>query len=600
MWLPIDWQPGRIVGRAAHVLLAGLLIQFAGCGSGSSGDGAAGPAKPSEDEPPRFTEATESAGIDFVQQLGEFGSYLLPEIMGGGVAMLDYDVDGDLDLFFVNGGTLPAPAGGAELPKDRQNRLYRQDDGGKFVDVTEGSGLEHPGPVGMGVAVGDVNNDGLPDLYLTNYGPDRLMLNTKEGVFVDVSEEAGIDNLRWSTAAAFCDVDQDGWLDLYVVNYLNYEPGRPCITRGVQEYCGPNPFPRTADILYRNLGGDDGKGEARARFADISQAAGINQNKGAGLGLICTDFNADGRLDFYVANDGHANFLWINQGDGTFSNEAVLLGAAFDRVGRGQGSMGVAIGDLNNDLQTDMVMTHVAGENNALYLSQGDFFEDGSVPKGISTSSFPNTGFGVVLIDLDHDGDLDMAVANGRIARNEDQLHLPDDATKNSPQAWAPYYEPNQLLINDGSGVFRLVASQDDDFLKGERMSRGLAAGDIDNDGDLDLVVTNIAGRARLLINEAKKSGSWLSVRAIEPQRGGRDAYGAWITLKAGDRSWRQHLNPSTSYLSSHDPRVHFGLGKVDAVDSIEVQWPDGSTEAFPGGPVNEFRELSRGSGESP
>ena len=554
-------------------------------------------------QPQFFTEVTESVGIDFDHQPGRYGSYFLPEIMGGGAAMLDFDSDGDLDLYFVNRTFRSVPGGPASDGEDlaqesTTNRLYRQEADGRFVDATKGSGLEDPGACGMGVAVGDVNNDGLPDVYLTNYGPDRLLLNTGEGVFVDITDEAGIVNRRWSASAIFFDYDQDGWLDLFVTNYLDYVPGRPCVTRGKPEYCGPNVFPRTPDILFRNLGGD-GERDSRAYFADVSVSSGIAGKLGAGLGVVCGDFNQDGRPDIYVANDGHANFLWINQEDGRFSEEAILVGAAYDRVGRGQGSMGLAMADMNDDERLDLVITHVAGENNALYLSSGEYYEDGSVQSGISAASFPYTGWGVVLFDLDHDGDLDLAIANGHIARKEDDSQSPSESASDGSNPWSPYFEPNQLLINDGTAAFRLLASSDDAFLEGREMSRALVAGDIDNDGDLDLLVTNIAGKARLFVNDADKSGNWLSVRATDPRYGNRDAYGAWIKVRADGRCWRQHLNPGSSYLSSHDPRLHFGLGKIDSIDSIDVVWPDGLTERFRGGPVNEFRVVSRGVGES-
>ena len=599
---------GRLKGKfpgTTYILFVALFLQFLGCREEPTGDGMMRPDVTSEgSQPPFFTEVTESVGIDFIHQPGRFGSYFAPEIMGGGAAMLDYDSDGDLDLFFVNGTFRSVPGGpeadGQDLAQEStRNRLYRQEADGQFVDVTKGSGLEDPGVFGMGVAVGDVNNDGLPDVYLTNYGPDRLLLNTSEGVFVDITDEAGIDNRRWSTSAIFFDYDQDGWLDLFVANYLDYVPGRVCIeSTGKQGYCGPNRFPRTPDILYRNLGGD-GECDSRACFADVSQSSGIAGKLGAGLGVVCADFNQDSRPDIYVANDSHANFLWINQGDGTFSDEAILVGAAYDRVGRGQSSMGLAMADMNDDEQPDLVITHLASETNALYLSSENHFEDGSVQSGISAASFPYTGWGVVLLDLDHDGDLDLAVANGRIARKEDDSQLPSGSAFDGSNPWSPYFETNQLLINDGTGAFQLLASRDDAFLKGQEISRALVAGDIDNDGDLDLLVTNIAGQARLFVNNAEKSGNWLSVRAIDPRYGDRDAYGAWIKVQVDARSWRQHLNPSSSYLSSHDPRVHFGLGQVESIDKIEVVWPDGSREMFRGGPVNEFRVVARGAGEA-
>lgn len=551
------------------------------------------------DMPARFTDATESVGLQFTHQAGAYGDFFMPVIACGGACMFDYDMDGDLDLYFLD-ARATTPSGG-ESNGPAINRLFRQEDDGTFVDATEGSGLGD-GSFGMGVAVGDVNNDGLPDVYLTNYGPDRLLLNTPNGVFVDVTREAGISNSVWSASATFFDYDRDGWLDLFVSNYLDYRTDHPgCADNGNWEFCGPSNFAGTPDVLFRNLGatlGDRGEnGTSRALFEDVSVKSRIGSKLGKGLGVVCADFNGDEYPDIYVANDGEPNFFWISQRDGTFLEEAVLAGAAFDRIGVAQGSMGVAVADLNNDQHLDIMMTHITGESNGYYLGNEYGFEhaDG----GVVASSMRFTGFGLVLLDVDHDGDLDIAVANGRVKRPEGAARYSSKDKINAASGhWAPYVEQNQLLFNDGKGNFEELTSSTDALVQSRGVSRALVVGDIDNDGDLDLLETNLTGRARLLKNEFAGKGNWLSIRATDPRYGGRDAYGALIDVTAGGRSWRRLLNPGSSYLSSHDPRVHFGLGDATEVDKIEVLWPDGLRETFSGGPVNQFRIVVRGSGE--
>jgi len=552
---------------------------------------------PAPSEPPRFTEWTKAAGLNFTHLGGTDGSYYFPEVMAPGAALFDFDLDGDLDILLIDG--LPKDSGGAPSPATSK-RLFQQDDNGEFVDVTAGSGLDDPN-FGMGVAIGDVNNDGFPDVYVTNAGTDQLFLNQGHGTFVDVTEQAGIDNLRWGTSASFVDYDRDGWLDLFVTNYVDYDPSRKCLDpRGRQDYCGPQNFQGTADKLYRNVSasGEGNESERVVRFADTSLASGIARQRGPGLGVLCADFNDDGWQDIFVANDGTANFLWINQQDGTFVDEGILWGCAYDNRGSPQASMGVALGDLDGDSKLDLFVTHLAGENNAFYAGAEEAgFQDQVVQAGLADASFRYTGFGTVAFDVEHDGDLDLAIANGRVKR----AATPDGGAARpagpKPGFWGSYQEPNQLFLNDGQGHFRLLQSDTDPFVATREVSRGLVAGDLDNDGDLDLLVTNAAGPVRLYRNDAEKQGAWLSLRAVYPEFSERDAYGALITISAGGNQWTQLVNPSCGYLSSNDPRVHFGLGKIEQVDSILVRWPDGSQERFEGGAVNQRRVLRHGEG---
>lgn len=583
-----------------------------GCDRDAARRGPSAPAAPNDvaTSPAPFVDVTGESGICFVHDVGTQRDYFFPEIMSAGAALLDYDLDGDLDVYLINGAHWstngPDPTG-----PQPTNRLYRQDADGKFVDATAGSGLGDNG-YGMGVAVGDINNDGYPDVFVSNYGADRLYLNRQDGTFADITQQAGIDNDRWSASAAFFDFDRDGWLDLFVTNYVDYLPFQPCIDNaGRLDYCNPAVFRRTPDRLYRNLGGDLAESEtagetgdkapSRVRFADVSLAAGIAEKSGAGLGVVCADLSGDGWPDVYVANDGHANRLWLNQQDGTFRDEAVVVGAAYDRLGKGQAGMGIAIGDLNDDAAFDLLVTHLDGETNALYLSQSAAsFQEESLTAGLATSSLPLTGFGAAFVDFEHDGDLDLAVVNGRVVRSATASAT---AGRQSADFWAAYGEPNQLLVNDGRGRFQLLQSSQDAFSQPAAPSRALACGDIDNDGDVDLLVTNTAGPARLYRNDAVKQGHWLNVRAVDPSRGGRDALGAQVTVHAAGRRWRQLVAPGSSYLASHDPRVHFGLGPATTIERIEVLWPDGAEEAFLSGketPADQFLVLKRGEGTSP
>jgi len=570
-----------------------------------------------EREAAPFREVTAEVGIEFRHEVSRDRRFFFPEIMSPGAAFLDFDQDGRLDCYLINSGTWgDSSTTGDPIRNGPTNRLYRQQEDGRFVDVTAGSGLDDRG-FGMGVAIGDINNDSYPDVYVTNYGPDRLYLNQCDGTFLDVTIAAGIDNDRWSMSACFFDYDRDGWLDLFVTNYIDYQPFQPCHdASGRLDYCNPSLFPKTADKLYRNLSGRVAAADANSedrrqvRFADVSVAAGIAAKVGAGLGVVCADFNGDDWPDIYVANDGQANFAWINRHDGTFQEEAVLSGIAYDGLGRGQGSMGLAVADLNNDGKLDLLATHLEGESNALYLTRdGSGFQESSRDWGLAEVSFPLTGFGVSLIDIEHDGDLDIAVVNGRVRRSVTARQRANDPSRVGPGGqpatpvlnddWAGYGESNQLFINDGTGRFSANHFVDNPFCSPAEISRGLAYGDIDNDGDIDLLITNVNGPARLYRNESRKQGHWLMVRVVVKEWGGRDAYGALITVIAQGKRWRRLANPGSSYLTSNDPRVHFGIGQATHVDSIEVQWPDGSREEFAGCKSDQFVVLTRGEGDA-
>lgn len=550
--------------------------------------------------PALFEEIQDQVGLDFVHDPGTPGTWFYPEIMCMGAAFLDFDQDGRLDIYLINCGE-PIVPGVHRDPVRARNRLYHQQPDGRFVDVTEQSGLGDEG-YGLGVAIGDINNDGYPDVYVTNYGMDRLYLNDGQGRFHDITEAAGVANERWSGGACFVDYDGDGWLDLYVANYVDFFPSRKCYgSSGRRDYCGPASFDKTVDRLYRNvtvdlaLAAPDAPSHGAAvRFEDVSLASGIAKREGSGLGVIALDFNDDGWQDIYVANDMVGNFLWINQKDGTFRDEAVSRGMAYDGLGRPQASMGVAAGDLNGDQVPDIYVTHMAGELNALYMSDGTLgFREAAMEHGLSSDMHPLTTFGVVLIDIDHDGHEDIAAVNG-------SMKLPDWAVgpidfSDRDAYWKIFAEPNMIFLNNGQNQFVRHTSRHELFANRSEVSRALCYGDIDNDGDLDLLVVNTATPVRLYRNVAAKSGNWLRVRAVAPQWGGRDAYGARITVRAGSQQWTRWISPGGSYLSSNDPVAHFGLGPVDVIDRIEVRWPDGRSEQFAGGPANQLRVLAYG-----
>ena len=445
-----------------------------------------------------FAEATRSARLDFQHDPQSNGSYFMPEIMGSGGGFLDYDNDGDLDIYLIQARGRPDRG-----ISDKANRLLRQESNGTFTDVTATSGLGDAG-YGTGVAVGDINNDGYVDVFVTNYGPDVLYVNDGSERFHDMTAEAGIAGDAWSASAVFCDYDQDGFLDLYVTHYLHYEPDKPCFKDdGSPEFCSPQVFPGESDGLYRNNGD--------LTFTDVSQGAGIREVSDPGLGVICSDFNGDGRPDFYVANDGTVNQLWVNQGDSRFIDEAILKGVALNSFGRAEAGMGVTKGDVDGDGDLDLFLTHLTNETNTIYLNRGKLgFDDGTSAAGLSVSSLPRTGFGTGFIDYDHDGDLDLAVVNGRV------LRYPTVPGARLAPYWNPYAEPNLLLRNEGRGKFADVSASAGPFASHIEISRGLAIGDIDSDGDLDLLVTNTAGPARLFRNDARKLGHWLIVRTYE------------------------------------------------------------------------------------
>jgi hypothetical protein len=558
-------------------LLASVVGLSLGCRQTDPG----GSEAPVSDDPVWFRDATAAVGLNFHHDAGPVGKYFMPQIMGSGGAVLDFDNDGIFDLYLVQNGGPQSPS---------RNRLYRGLPDGRFQDVSAGSGLDVAGH-GMGVAVGDFDNDGWVDLYVSQYGGGRLFRNKGDGTFEDVTRAAGVAQPNWGTSCCFCDFDRDGRLDLVVVNYIDYEPAQVCATaHGNPDYCTPKTFLGSDLRLFRNRGRD-----ATGRwlgFEDVTRAAGLSKLM-PGLGVACADFNGDGWPDILAANDAKANCLWINRKDGTFADEALLRGIAVNTGGQPQANMGVALGDVSGTGRLDVFITHLTEETHTLWRQVAPgFFRDETVRSGLAASRWRGTGFGTVLADFDLDGAPDIAVVNGRVSRAQ-SVKAPDPK-----DYWSVYAERNQLFRNDGTGRFRDVSLGNADFCGRSAVARGLIWADFDGDGLVDLVVTEVAGPARFFRNVAQRKGHWLLVRAIDPALK-RDAYGAVITVRAGKRRWVGLINPGLSYLSSGDPRAHFGLGEVGRVDEIRVDWPDGRlSEVFRQPAVDRVHVLRRGTGE--
>jgi len=551
------------------------LVVLAGCsGSGTS------TTSPASGGDAVFVEITDEVGLDFYFDRARDRDYFMPDSLNAGCAFLDFDNDGDLDIYIVNAYHL---AGELSRPEGT-NRLYRQEDDGRFTDVTEASGAGDPG-YGMGVAVGDVDNDGHVDLYITNYGPDVFYRNNGDGTFSDATNDAGLGDSRWGASAGFFDYDGDDYLDLFVTTYVEYDLERRTLDlAGRPEYPGPQCCPGVADILYRN----DGDGT----FTDVSESSGVASAIGRGLGVGFFDLNADGRLDAYVANDRESNRAWIQNDDGTFTDRGALMGIAVNIYGGAEASMGVAIGDLNGDLEIDLFLTHLFQETNTLYLGQGEGrYGDATLGSGLGQASVNFTGFGTALMDYDLDGDLDLLVVNGRVLRSAQRPGV------SLNEHWAAYAEENHLYENDGSGRFTPAPEACGPLCGEVEVSRGLAVGDVDNDGDLDVLTTTADGHARLYRNTGPGDAHWLAVRALLTPDG-RDAHGATVFVDVPGRTLRRDVSPALSYLSSADMRVYFGLDHAEAIDRLRVRWPDGKVESFEGLEIDRIYAIVRGTGD--
>jgi hypothetical protein len=569
-------RPLRLLG---FVLLLPCTVALLGCRQIAA-------TIPAEDEtgPAWFADVTEEVGLHFIHDAGavpsahQTGSYFMPQIFGSGVAVFDFNNDGLLDIYLLQNG---GPNSG------KKNKLFQQLQDGTFKDVSESSGLDIEG-YNMGVAIGDVNNDGWPDVLVTQFGGIKLFLNNNgNGTFTDLTAAAGLKNPGWATSAAFVDYNRDGWLDLVVTNYLDYDPSWPCSSAtGAADYCSPKTFTGCVTRLFRNLGQAQG-----VKFEDATISSGLGARTGPGLGVFCSDFNGDGWPDIFIANDGQPNHLWINHDGKNFTEEAVLRGVAYNHMGLAWANMGIAYGDVDGNGLPALFVTHVTEETNTLW-KQGPRgkFRDQTALSGLASPKWSATGFGTAMGDFANQGVLDIAVVNGRVARGP-----PANAGALGPH-WSKYGERNQLFANDGNGYFRDVSPQNSAFCGAANVARGLAVGDLFNDGGLDMVITTIGGPARVYRNVAPQRGHWLSVRALDPALK-RDAYGVEVRIEQGGKRWQRQIDAGGSYLSSSDPRAHFGLGTVERVDTIHVLWPDGRKEDFACGQVDRLIVLKKGDG---
>ena len=545
-----------------------------------------------------LNDVTEASGLKFQHWNGRTGALYFPEMTGQGAALLDVDNDGDLDAYLIQGTYLREQDRGKTLETapsdaDLKDRLLRNEgvrDGvPRFVDVTESSKLVADG-YGMGVATGDIDGDGFVDIFLANVGPNQLWRNRGDGTFENWTVKAGVagDARAWSVGATLADFDRDGHLDLMVIDYVRYdiEKNPTCYaTSSRKDYCGPSAFPPLPNSFFRNKG--DGT------FEDWSTRSGLAAEAGASLGVVAEDLNGDGWLDLYVANDGQPNRLWINRRDGTFRDEALLAGVALNREGQPEASMGVTVGDADGDGDADLFMTHLMGETNTLYLNQGGaFFEDRTIEMGLAGSSLSFTSFGTGFVDVNADSWLDLVVFSGSVRILEDQVRDGEPF---------PLGQANQLWLNRAGKGFADSSTRTPSSFLGLEVSRGLALGDVDNDGDVDLLMTNNHGPVRLYLVEGAPK-RWLGLQLkVRSGKKERDPAGAVVDIqldgKGAPKSIWRRASTDGSYASASDPRVAVALPEGRSPSEVRILWPDGNREKFSGLKIGQYHRVVQGSG---
>jgi hypothetical protein len=525
---------------------------------------------------PAFRDVAGAAGLDFTHIDGASDDKYFPEVMGSGGLFFDFDADGWLDIVLVDGGSFADPS----VARRARHRLYRNRRNGAFQDVTRTSGIRHR-EYGMGACAGDVDNDGLADLYITNVGPNQLHRNMGGGRFEEVPGAGGADTSLWSTSCAFVDIDRDADLDLFVTNYVDLRGGNHqfCGIVGpprIRDYCHPLVFPPSTSVLYRNTG--------HGTFEDVSERSGIARHRGNGLGVAVTDVDDDGWPDVFVANDGMPNFLFHNEKNGTFVDIAGLAGVAVAPDGGARAGMGTAFADFAGDGRPGLIVTNHETEMHSLFVNLGNrLFGDVTVRSGVGPVTRPYVGFGVAFLDYDNDTLLDIAIANGNVMANAPLL-----------RAGAKYAQRNLLLRNTGGRFVDMKEAAGPGFLP-ELVSRALAVGDIDNDGDLDLLITNKGAAASLLLNEGGRANAIL-VHAVGT-KGNRSAIGTTLMLTSGKVRQRRDVQSGSSYLTQNDLRAHFGLGAADRAERLDVRWPSGLTEVIQDLPANQIVTLHEGKG---
>jgi hypothetical protein len=526
-----------------------------------------------------FRDVTREAGIRFEHHADPEKKYIV-ESMSGGVALFDFDRDGLLDVYFVDALTVET----ADQPKAARSALYRNLGGFKFEDVTDKAGIGHPG-WGMGVCVADVDADGWDDLYVTAFGGNRLYRNRGDGTFADITGTARVAAAGWSTGCGFADYDRDGDLDLFVARYVSmdlrklpqFAKDKTCEYRGIPVQCGPRGLTGESDFLFRNDG--------NARFTEVTSQAGMREQPPAfGLGIAWFDANDDGWPDLYVANDSMGNFLYLNRKDGTFEEAGFPRGVALSEDGSEQGSMGVALGDFNRTGRFSLFVTNFAEEYNAFYRHDGPHFTDVSFRTRTAAISLPLVGWGTTFLDYDNDGWLDLMAVNGHVYPQLDKALL---------GASAGYRQRALFYRNKGDNTFEEIGRSLGAPFIAERVSRGSAVGDLDNDGRLDIVVSDLDGSPQVLRNELAEPGNWLIVK-VRGAGGNTNAIGAIVTVRLGDVRHLRLVQSGTSYLSQDDMRLHIGLGPAGTADLVEVRWPDGTTTQKERVKANQIIEIAQ------
>jgi hypothetical protein len=524
---------------------------------------AAGPAASPASVPPVFTEVAQGSGVTFLHVAGRTPEKNMIETMGSGVCFLDYDSDGDADLYFVQSGPVPGRPG----PRPT-SVLYRNDGHGKFTDVTASAGVGNADGYGMGCAAADFDNDGDEDLYVTNFGPNKLYRNNGNGTFTEIGRKAGVANPLWSTSTAFADYDNDGRLDLFVANYVDFamDNNKWCgdFQRKLRAYCHPDAYEGLPDALYHNNG--DGT------FTEVTRKAGLTEHWGKGLGAVFSDLDDDGDLDLYVAKDSVPNALYRNNGNGTFTDVTLDSSTGYSEDGKPEAGMGTDAGDYDGDGKFDLFVVHLSGEVNELYRNLGGLrFEVATYPAGIAEVGVLWVGFGTNFFDYDNDGDADIYVANGHIVDNIPRFN---DALS--------YAQRDFLYENVGGGKFREDGRRHGAYFSQAFVGRGMALADMDQDGDLDVAVSNSDQRAVLLRNDGGSSRHYLRLK-LTGTRSNRDAIGAKVTVTAAGKRQIDEVRSGTSYLSQNELVLHFGLGAATQAEKVEIRWPSGKRQTLSG-----------------